>query len=104
LLKQLLRIVRHLDGDRLHALRKRAKRFHRCIHIVLTELLHILDIADHVSASPGAVADTCHFPLMVLAFSPARREYIALHKKVKPCFAVQYRPRGEACLTVSQAA
>jgi hypothetical protein len=32
-----------------------------------------------------------HFPLMLPAFSPARSEYIALHKNVKLYFAVQYK-------------
>src|ERR1700730_12714414 len=88
LLEHLLRIVRDLDRDRLNALRERPERPHRRIHVVLAELLHFVDL-DHGTTSPG---------LLPPAYGPClgRRDfcrlskYMALHKNVKPYFAVQY--------------
>jgi len=57
LLEHFLRVVRDLDRDRLHALRQHAERLHRRIHIVLAELLHLVDVLDHVVTSPGRLAD-----------------------------------------------
>src|SRR5262249_49828252 len=42
-------VVGHLDRDRLEALRQRTERRQRRIHVVLAELLHVLEILDHGS-------------------------------------------------------
>src|SRR5262249_30703183 len=55
-LEDLLRVVGHLDRDRLETLRPRPEGVHGGIHVVLPELLHILEILDHLRLPfPGRV-------------------------------------------------
>src|SRR6266567_821618 len=53
LLEHRLRVVREFDRDRLQALRERAQRSHRRVHVVFAELLNVIDILDHY-ISPGS--------------------------------------------------
>src|SRR5215467_5750577 len=62
LLEYLLGVVGDLDRDRLQTLRKRAERLQRRIHVVLTELLDLVDIPDHVLPLPAASPIACDFP------------------------------------------
>src|SRR5262249_35447467 len=54
--KDLLGVLGHLDGDRLKTLRPSAERLERRIHVVLTELLHVLDILHHNVPFPAGSA------------------------------------------------
>src|SRR5262249_60635168 len=53
LLERLLRVVGDLCGDRLEALRHRAERLHRHVHVVLSEFLHFVEILEHETSLPG---------------------------------------------------
>src|SRR5262249_7446769 len=46
-LERLLGVVRHLDRNRLEPLRQGTKRRERRVHVVLPELLHVLEVLDH---------------------------------------------------------
>src|SRR5215475_11827041 len=70
LLEHLLGIVRDLVRDRLQSLRKRAKRLQRRIHVVLTQLLDLVDIPNHVLPLPAASPFACDFPHMSPASQP----------------------------------
>src|SRR5262249_20101662 len=88
LLEHLLGVIGDLDRDRLQALGKRAERLQRRIHIVLTELLDLVDIPDHV-LPPSPIA--CDFTLACLQQASRINAHI-LHctKKSSLYFAVQY--------------
>src|SRR5215510_8229619 len=46
-LKRFPGIVGHLDRNRLEALRQSTERRERRVHVVLSELLHVLEVLDH---------------------------------------------------------
>src|SRR5262249_36969255 len=73
------------------ALGKRAERLQRRIHIVLTELLDLVDIPDHVLPLPAASPIACDFTLACLQQASRINPHI-LHctKKSSLYFAVQY--------------
>src|SRR5262249_38462621 len=59
-LEHLLTVVRHFNRDGLETLRQGPQRCHCGIHVILPELLHILEILDHGGrAFPARLAACC---------------------------------------------
>src|SRR5262249_619235 len=93
--------VRDLDRDRLQALGERAERLQRRIHVVLTQLLHVVD-PNHVQPFRQLrrlrVTFSCLQPV-----SRISSDILHCTKKSRVFFAVQY---GSSIwgLTVSQSA
>src|SRR5262245_45695706 len=95
-LKRLPGIVGHLDRNSLEALRQGTERRERRVHVVLSELLHVLEVLDHgvTLSRPLAAAWGFHCTDFVVSLSPPwrlpghgdRKQYIALHKNVKPWY------------------
>src|SRR5262245_17067338 len=90
LLEHLLGIVRDLDRDRLQTLRKRAERPQRRIHIVLTQLLHLVDIPDHVVPLPAASPFACDFRTCLQPASRINGHILHRTKMSRLYLAVQY--------------
>jgi len=90
LLERLLGVIRSLDCDGLEALGHRAEGLHRCVHVVLADLLYVFKILDHVVDLSGRQRPPVSVPLSA---TPTNRAvltiYIALHNNVKTPVAAQ---------------
>src|SRR5262245_124666 len=99
LLEHLLRVVRDLDRDRLQALGKGAERPQRRIHVVLTQLLHLVD-PNHVKPfrQPRRLRVTSRVSSQS---SRIGSDILRCTKKSRGLFALQYGSTVRG-LTVSQ--